>query len=71
MEEYRTARKHIEKLNDVELKELLKMAEKETGAEGKVIFFLLLSELERRKVKDLYLKGMITKEEYEKFNHKV
>ena len=56
MEECSMARQCIARLDDTELKELIKLASKETGAEGKVIFYLLLSEYEHRKEKSLMTK---------------
>ena len=54
--EYPRARKYISKLNDTELKEMIALASQETSNEGKLIFFLLLSELEHRKAKSLMTK---------------
>ena len=49
--EYPRARDYISKLTDLEIKEMIAVSNKETSKVGKLIFFLLLSELEHRKAK--------------------
>lgn len=47
----RSARKYIEKQSTKDLQQLQKLAQEESTHEGIVMYYLIKSELERRKVK--------------------
>ena len=53
MNEFRVARKYIEKLTDEELKEIHEASKKDESHEGMVIYYLTTCELERRKPNSL------------------
>lgn len=63
MDSMNRARKFIEEQGATELKRLQRIAKEENTPEGNVIYNLVQSELERRKLKELYLKGRITREQ--------
>lgn len=64
MDKMSRARKFIEEQGTTELKRLQRIAKEENTPEGSLIFNLVQAELERRKLKDLYLKGRITREQF-------
>lgn len=70
MNKMNRARKFLEGQNEHELKRLQRIAKEENTPEGNLVCDLIKAELERRKLKELYLKGKITREQLSEENCK-